>query len=130
MFSPASILRIVRKLTPQRSRQGGFIMLVVLLMISGLLFVSVVAGRRSLGVTGRSLRDYHDERVFQVADGGADVAQSWLKDQLEINPNPTQSMLNGFTAPTLTGFRYPVLTITKLPLRQNVLIRQGALEDL
>lgn len=110
--------------------EQGFLLLVVLLMISGLILVGTVVLQRTVNTSHQVQRDYSDERVFQVADGGADVAQSWLRDLLAINPNPSQSALNGFTAPALPGFQYPQLTITKQALRQNVLVRRGALEDL
>lgn len=110
--------------------QGGFLLIVVMLMITGLLFLSLAAFQRSAYTSSQVSRDYTDERVFQAADGGADVAQAWLITLLDVNPNPSQSELNTLSAPSLSGFRYPELTITKLPLRQNVLVRRGALEDL
>ncbi len=114
----------------KRYGQGGFLLIVVMLMITGLLFLSLAAFQRTVYTADQVSRDYTDERVFQVADGGADVAQAWLITLLNVNPNPSQTELNNLSAPSLDGFRYRQLTITKLALLQNVLVRRGALEDL
>ena len=110
--------------------QEGFLIVAIMLMITGLLLLSTVAVQRGINISHQVQRAYTDERVFNAAEGGADVAESWLRDVLVITPDPTQSSLDGFTAPALAGFLYPELTITKLPLRSNVLVRRGALEQL
>ena len=114
----------------QYSDSGGFIIIAVMLMITGLLYLGFVVMQQSAFTSDQVQREYTDERVFQVADGGADVAQAWLVTLLDVSQNPSQTELDGVTAPSLDGYHFPELSITKLALRQNVLVRRGALEDL
>ena len=58
--------------------EQGFVFVAVMLLITGLLFLSTVALRRTVGASHHVQRDYYDERVFNAAEGGANVAHDWL----------------------------------------------------
>ena len=122
------------QLTPaareRKALQSGFVAVAVMLMIVGLLLVSLVAVRQSSSASSHVQRDYHDERVFYVAEGGADVAQAWLVQLLAVTPNPPQSSLDAFPPPALPEYSYPELSITKQALLRDVLITRGAMTDL
>ena len=113
-----------------RKREGGFVLVIVMLMITGLLFLCFAAMQQTARTSDVVRRDYQQERVFHVADGGADAASAWLLTLMNVDQSPTQTTLDGFTAPSLTGYTYRELSITKLPLVQNALVRRGALTDL
>jgi hypothetical protein len=114
----------MKKRIPNES-QRGFILIVAMLVIASLLGIGMSLAKRSMGSTQWVRKDYQDERVFYVADGGADYAEAWLNNTLKIITSPTQAQLDGFTPPYIQGFRFAELSLTKQALRRNVLITDG-----
>ena len=100
-------------------------MVSVMLMIVALMGLLVVATRTTLNNGSVVSRVYHEEQVFQVADGGANVAERWLRDHLLINPRITQAELNTATAPSLPGYNFSQFSITKQARQDDVLITNG-----
>jgi len=109
------------KLDPQR----GMVLITTLVAITALMALGMVISTRNSGTSQHVRRDYQLERVFHVAEGGADVGQAWLLGLLATNASPTQTQLDALTPPALTGFAFEELRINKLPLRPDVLITHG-----
>jgi hypothetical protein len=101
------------------------IMVAVLIMFAALLGLMMIAAQRTIDKSSVVTREYHDERVFQVTDGGANVAERWLRDQLIINPRITQAGLNAAPPPSVPGFHFVEYSITKEARQDDVLVTQG-----
>ena len=117
-------------LRQRKTFQRGFVLIAVMLMIAGLLSISLVSVRQAIRTSDHVQRDYYDDRVFNVAEGGADVAQAWLMDLLAVNSNPSQAVLSTFVPPTVTHYSYPELSITKQTLISGVEVSRGAFSGL
>jgi hypothetical protein len=100
-------------------------MITAVLLLAGLLAVCLVAAKRSVDITDQTRRFYQDERVFYVAEAGVESAAAWLQALLPTNPNPAQTALDAVTPPTISGFNFVELSITKQPLIPNGRITEG-----
>jgi len=119
-------LRPVEAVGNIRYNQGGFVMIAAMLLLAGLMAVSVTIARRTLHSTHQTRRVYYEERVFYVAEGGAELAAGWLHTVLASNPNPSQEVLNTVMAPTIPGYQFVELSITKAPFVSGGQVTQGA----
>src|SRR5512139_3043375 len=105
--------------------QRGVILIAATLMIVALMAAALVAVRRTTITADHVGRDYHDEQVFQVADGGANAAEDWLRHLLMVNHDPTQADLDMAPAPYLPGYAFNEYSITKMPFEEQVFIPRG-----
>lgn len=105
--------------------QRGAVMILAMLLLVGLMAVSISVSQRTVRNSDQTRRGYQEERVFYAAEGGAEVATAWLNNVLAANPNPSQEILNALAAPTLPGFEFVELSITKQPLIAGGQITQG-----
>ncbi|MBU1921458.1 pilus assembly PilX N-terminal domain-containing protein [bacterium] len=105
--------------------ERGFVLVSAVILLTGLMFISVVSVQTTLQksqVTGRS---YKDAQTFYVAEAGAEWSKQWLYDLLEETPFPAQEDLGELTAPSINGYSFPELTISLADAHSGV-VSKGA----
>jgi hypothetical protein len=118
------------KKTISRQSQQGVVMLYALLMITGIIMIGVTLTSRTISTSDHVRRDYHEERALNVAEGGANIAERFLRDMLAVHGNPTEELLNTFTWPHVDGFTIETLLIDKQPIVNDIQIMRGPLAGL
>ena len=109
----------------KRRHQRGAILVLTVILLTVLLFATATIARRVIHQSDSTGRIVHETQVFYCADGGAEVAERWLRDLVQVSPYPTQTELDAFAAPSTPGYQFIGLTITKQPFLTNTLIPNG-----
>ncbi len=109
----------------KRRYQRGAVLVLTVILLTILLFATATTARRVIHQSDSTRRIVHEIQVFYWADGGAEVAERWLRDLVQVTPYPTQTELDAFAAPTTPGYQYIGLTITKQPFQTDYLIPNG-----
>ncbi len=109
-----------------RARQErGFIMVAVLLMVTGLILLAGTAAIRSGRQTEVTSTDVDNTRAFYAAEGGIEWGSDQLRNLLENNVDPTQAQLDALPAPSMTGFQFDNFAVTKVGTMTEEQISQG-----
>jgi Tfp pilus assembly protein PilX len=105
--------------------QRGFIMLVALILLSGLIFAAATSAIRSTRHTQVSAVELDNTRTFYAAEGAVEYGASELKTLLNNVIDPTQGQLDGLSAPSLPGFTVEQFTVRKVGTQTQERISSG-----
>jgi hypothetical protein len=122
-----------RSLTTGREGQGrghkpdqrGMVMMVAMILMTGLIFIAATSAIRSSRATQLTSVEMDNLRTFYATDGVVEWGCGELRDLLQTNMDPTQTQLNGITAPNIAGFTVENFSVTKVGALNQELITSG-----
>ncbi|HEY3296255.1 MAG TPA: hypothetical protein VGL38_12575 [bacterium] len=109
----------------RQADQRGFVMLVALILLSGLVFIAGSAAIRSTRQTQVSSAELDNARTFYAAEGAVEFGSDQLRTLLNNVLDPTQGQLDAITAPTIPGFTITNYHVTKVGALTSERITSG-----
>lgn len=104
---------------------GGFIMVIALLLMTGLIFVAGTSAIRSTRQTQVTAVQLDNVRTFYAAEGAVEWGCGELKNLLSGNMDPQQADLDALSPPVLSGYTVDQYSITKVGTLNEEVISSG-----
>ncbi len=109
-----------------RARQErGFIMMVVLVMVTGLVLLAGTTAIRSSRQSEVTTTDLDNSRAFYAAEGGIEWGSDKLRNLLDNNVDPTQAQLDALPPPSLSGYEFINYRVLKVGTLTEERISKG-----
>lgn len=106
-------------------RRRGFVMLVALVLLSGLILVASTAAIRSSRQTEVATTELDNARSFYAAEGAVEWGSDQLRSLLSNTLDPTQGQLDGITVPSIPGFQTTSFHVTKVGALTSEVLSSG-----
>ena len=105
--------------------QRGFIMLLALILLTGLIFAAATSAIRSTRHSQVAAVELDNTRTFYAAEGAVEWGASELQTLLGNVMDPTTDQLTALAAPSLPGFTIKQFKVEKVGTQTQELISSG-----
>ena len=104
---------------------GGFVMMMVMIMVSGLIFLAGTAAIRSSRITQVTAVELDNSRAYYAAEAANEWGSAELKTLLENNVDPTQAQLDALPLPSVYGVTFTDYHLLKTGSMTEEMLSKG-----
>lgn len=112
------------------NRQKGMIMIAAVVMLAGLMFIATSSSLHSIGTSKVETTALDETRTFYAAEAAVEWGADQLRDLLQTNLDPDQSLLDSLPVPNMPGYEYDLYEVEQTGVTTQEVITAGDYQGL